>query len=103
MPKSHSATPPAGRKGPRSKAETRSHPVEVVLPASSEVTPVKPSEIDNYTTALRYLNERVNFEKTSPARVPPEAFKLDRMRALLEELGNPQKSVKCVHIAGSKG
>jgi dihydrofolate synthase/folylpolyglutamate synthase len=106
MPKTNSASPGAGRKGPRSKVETRSHPVEVSVPsvpAAADILPVKPSEIDNYTSALRYLNERVNFEKTSPARVSPDAFKLDRMRALLEELGNPQKSVKCVHIAGSKG
>lgn len=102
MPKSNSALPPAPKKGPRSKAETRPTPVEVLAPAQ-EIPPVKATEIDNYTLALRYLNERVNFERTNPTRLPPEAFKLDRMRALLEELGNPHKSVACVHIAGSKG
>src|SRR5205814_7510480 len=33
----------------------------------------------------------------------PDAFKLDRMAALLDHLDNPQRDVKCVHIAGSKG
>ncbi len=106
MPKSNSAPPPAAKKGPRSKVEPRSVPVEVSVPsapAAPEVPPVKPSEIDTYTTALRYLNERVNVERTSPSRINPEVFKLDRMRALLEELGNPQKSITTVHIAGSKG
>lgn len=112
MPKSNSVPPPAAKK-PRSKAETRVKPVEVQptpSPASggsvvidADDAPVKPSEIENYTTALRYLNERVNVERTNPVRVSPDAFKLDRMRRLLEELGNPQRGLTTVHIAGSKG
>src|SRR4051812_45338973 len=38
-----------------------------------------------------------------PQSVSPDAFKLDRMKALLEHLGSPQRDVRCVHIAGSKG
>ena len=33
----------------------------------------------------------------------PDTFKLDRMRQLAELLGNPQKKIKTVHIAGTKG
>src|SRR2546421_4243256 len=65
--------------------------------------PVKASEIENYTVALKYLSERTNVERTRPERVDPDAFKLDRMAALLDHLDNPQRDVKCVHIAGSKG
>jgi dihydrofolate synthase / folylpolyglutamate synthase len=60
-------------------------------------------EIENYTAALKYLSERVNLERARPARIAPESFKLDRMAALLDALGNPQAEVRCVHIAGSKG
>ena len=28
---------------------------------------------------------------------------LDRMRALMNKLGNPEKNLKCVHIAGTNG
>src|SRR5699024_11079910 len=28
---------------------------------------------------------------------------LDRMRALMEALGNPERSLKCIHIAGTNG
>ena len=57
----------------------------------------------NYPAALRYLNDRMNIEKARPSKVDPAVFKLDAMRDLLAELGNPHRSVKCVHIAGSKG
>jgi len=56
-----------------------------------------------YAQALRYLGDRVNIEKTRPARVDRDAFKLDRTRGLLDALGNPQRDVRCVHVAGSKG
>ena len=53
--------------------------------------------------AHAFLNSRLNVEKARPGRVPEEAFKLDRMRALLKNLGNPQDSLRLVHVAGSKG
>ena len=28
---------------------------------------------------------------------------LDRIRALLSDLGNPQKGLRCVHVAGTNG
>jgi dihydrofolate synthase/folylpolyglutamate synthase len=57
----------------------------------------------SYDQALRFLGDRVNIERTRPARVDRDAFKLDRMRALLDALNNPQRDVRCVHVAGSKG
>jgi dihydrofolate synthase / folylpolyglutamate synthase len=53
-----------------------------------------------YEQAIAFWFGRVNYELTSPK---PSDLKLDRMRALLERLGNPQESVRIVHIAGSKG
>jgi dihydrofolate synthase / folylpolyglutamate synthase len=75
-----------------------SGPVEVNAPA-----PTRASEIDNFTLALKYLGERYNVERMRVSRITPEAFKLDRMAALLSALGNPQNDVRCAHIAGSKG
>ena len=104
MAKPSQGGPAAVRKSVRAKVETRPtrQAVETVAVVES-IAPVKPAEIDTFTAAMRYLNERVNVERTSPVRVSPDAFKLDRMAALLEALDNPQRDVKCVHIAGSKG
>jgi dihydrofolate synthase / folylpolyglutamate synthase len=73
-------------------------PVEVKAPL-----PTKAADIENYTDALKYLSERHNIERMRVSRVSPDDFKLDRMAALLERLGNPQRDVRCVHVAGSKG
>jgi dihydrofolate synthase/folylpolyglutamate synthase len=53
-----------------------------------------------YEQALRFWFGRVNYEQRSPK---PSDLKLDRMRALLERLGNPQGRLRVVHVAGSKG
>ncbi|MDX2132206.1 MAG: cyanophycin synthetase [Planctomycetota bacterium] len=57
-----------------------------------------------YDDALAFLESRVNVEALSPTQVDGAAtFRLDRMRALMDRLENPQSSFKCVHVAGSKG
>ncbi len=94
MPK---RSPAAPRRPTRSAGET---------PESSEVAaPKAPGEpFAGYQAALRNLNERVNLERARPATIDRESvFRLDRMRALLDALGNPERDVRCVHIAGSKG
>src|SRR5438045_1524243 len=53
-----------------------------------------------YEEAIRYWFGRVNYEQRSPK---PSDLKLDRMRALLQRLGNPQRRLRIVHVAGSKG
>jgi len=56
--------------------------------------------------ALAYLAERVNLERVRPKAGPGgtrELYRLDRMRDLLRELGNPQESVRMVHVSGTKG
>ncbi len=56
----------------------------------------------DYAQSLEFINSFINYEKMDSFDYP-EAFKLDRMRALAKELGNPQKSFESVIIAGSKG
>jgi dihydrofolate synthase / folylpolyglutamate synthase len=53
-----------------------------------------------YEQALAFWFGRVNYEQRSPQ---PCDLKLDRMRALLERLGNPHDHFRIVHVAGSKG
>jgi dihydrofolate synthase/folylpolyglutamate synthase len=42
----------------------------------------------------------INYEHNSPT---PHDLKLDRMRALLARLGNPQDRLRIIHVAGTKG
>jgi dihydrofolate synthase / folylpolyglutamate synthase len=54
----------------------------------------------NYEEAIQFWFGRVNYEHKSPH---VGDFKLDRMRRLLELLGNPHRRLRIIHIAGSKG
>ena len=53
-----------------------------------------------YEQALQLWYARVNYEQRAPR---PGDLRLDRMRALLERLGNPHQRLRVVHVAGSKG
>ena len=53
---------------------------------------------------MEFLDLRTNVEAMRPGSVDVDkAFTLDRMRALMAALDNPQAAYKCVHVAGSKG
>lgn len=52
---------------------------------------------------LDFLNARVDYERSASIPYQDHAFKLDRMRALLDRLGNPQDRLPIVHVAGTKG
>lgn len=62
-----------------------------------------PKTLRTRAQALAYLLDRTNFERTPRSRVRADEFKLDRMYALLEALGDPHLGFRSVHIAGSKG
>src|SRR5262249_40650186 len=53
-----------------------------------------------YDEALSYWSAHANYERLAPA---PGALTLDRMRALLARLGDPQRRLRIVHVAGTKG
>jgi len=44
-----------------------------------------------------------NFEKNPPLRGDRNGYKLARVDRLLAKLGRPERKMKCVHIAGTKG
>lgn len=59
--------------------------------------------INSIEAAHAYLLNRVDLERLKPTPATRDQYKLDRMRAILAQLGNPQDAVRCVHVAGTKG
>ncbi|GAA4435581.1 folylpolyglutamate synthase/dihydrofolate synthase family protein [Bremerella cremea] len=56
-----------------------------------------------YQESLDYLFQRINYERTTDIPYRSRSFKLDRMQALMDALGNPERQLKIVHVAGTKG
>lgn len=64
---------------------------------------VRPRRFASYESALKFLDGRANVELQNPSHVKAGAFKLDRIRAMLHAMGEPQQDFPSVHVAGSKG
>jgi len=58
---------------------------------------------DDYQAALDYLFSATDYEKMRRVRYNADTFSLDRMRRLLERLGSPERGLRSVHVAGTKG
>lgn len=71
-------------------------------PAMFAPVPIDPS-LARREAVLQFLLDRIDYERMQSMPSAEEAFKLDRMRALLRRLGNPQEGLPIVHIAGTKG
>lgn len=56
-----------------------------------------------YHEALRYLYGLVDYEKRRIEHYSPREFKIERVAAFLDQLGNPHREYPTVHIAGTKG
>jgi dihydrofolate synthase / folylpolyglutamate synthase len=56
-----------------------------------------------YNQALDYLYSFVDYSLKHISELAKAEFNLDRMFALMEELGNPQKKYPIIHVAGTKG
>ncbi len=56
-----------------------------------------------YAEAVRFLYDRINYEKTKAPKYDQKNYPLARMEKLLEVLGNPQKAAPIIHVAGTKG
>jgi len=58
----------------------------------------------DYVNALNYIYGLINYErKLDKLNYDEKKFYLERMRYLLDIMGNPQKELKAFHIAGTKG
>ncbi len=53
--------------------------------------------------AAEFLHSRINYERADVVPYSQRDFRLDRMRHLLDRLGNPHRDLPIVHIAGTKG
>src|SRR4030095_10220587 len=56
-----------------------------------------------YNNALDYLYSFVDYSLKHISELAKAEFNLDRMFALMAELGDPQKSYPIIHVAGTKG
>ena len=62
-----------------------------------------PRAVSTHAEALEFLTSRIDYERTLNVPYTQRDFRLDRMRRLLDRLGNPQAGLKIVHVAGTKG
>src|SRR5919112_1666783 len=56
-----------------------------------------------HSAALNYLMGRINYERVAALPYGDRTLKLDRMRTLLNRLGNPDAGMPIIHVAGTKG
>ena len=63
----------------------------------------KGNPIKTFSSAVSYLLEQTDYERMRVVQYDEDTFKLDRMRDILDELGNPQDQVPMVHVAGTVG
>ena len=70
-------------------------------PLPSQLAEIKPA--GTFAQAVQILNHLPNLELQRPERIDPSSFRLARMHALLERLGDPHRELTLVHVAGSKG
>ncbi|MCU0666356.1 MAG: bifunctional folylpolyglutamate synthase/dihydrofolate synthase [Candidatus Omnitrophica bacterium] len=55
-----------------------------------------------YPEAIKYLESFINYEKI-PYYSYKDSVKLERIKDFLSLIGNPQESLRVIHVAGSKG
>lgn len=61
------------------------------------------SDSSRYQETLDYLFQRINYERTTDIPYRSRGFKLGRMQELMDALGNPERRLKTIHVAGTKG
>ncbi len=59
--------------------------------------------LESRQDAQRFLLGRIDYERARTIPYRACDFKLDRMCELLDQLGNPQRALPAVHVAGTKG
>jgi dihydrofolate synthase/folylpolyglutamate synthase len=61
-----------------------------------------PTRIECYDDAIRWLYDRIDYERTRPS-AHSNPFRLERIERLLQRVGAPHERIPAVHIAGTKG
>ena len=62
-----------------------------------------PERLETYEQTIDFLFGRINYERIQAEAYSTSDFKLDRMRRLLELMGNPHEQIPVVHVGGTKG
>ena len=75
----------------------------VTRPKRGPKSKVAPRQIRTFRSAVNYLDSLTNYERSTRAPYDSTNFGIARASRLLAALGNPQRAIKCVHIAGTKG
>ena len=57
----------------------------------------------SYREALRVIFSRTDYERQGQPPYPERVWRLSRMEELLEQLGDPHRAFRSIHIAGTKG
>lgn len=83
---------------PKSSAAASKAIASATSPLKRNIKPFR-----TYEQAVTYLFQSTDYEKQQRLRYNVTTFDLSRMQALLKQLGDPHKKIKCVHIAGTKG
>lgn len=86
----------------RSSAGSARPPTEVEIKPGA-APGCSPARILTFADAMDYLSARINLERDMRSRLARDEYKLDRMRAIARAMGDPQDSVRTVHVAGTKG
>lgn len=92
----------SGKSPPKPKATARRRTARAPK-APAAKSAATSGAINNYSTAMKWLYEHSDHERMRVIRYNPTTFNLERMRRVLKALGNPEKDVRFVHIAGTKG
>lgn len=104
MPKVKTTTAARSRAGKTSSASKAGGKPPAKAAVIAEPKPVKKKAVfAGYHDGLAWLFDRLNVEQTRPGRIDPKVFKLDRMRHMMEALGNPHESLRCIHVGGTNG
>lgn len=94
----------APTKSVREAVEVANTPgADAAAPPAVPARRVPRDSFPSYSAAMQWLYDRVDIEKARASRVTADMLKLDRMRAILERMGNPHNAVRTVHVAGTKG
>ena len=59
-------------------------------------------EFKTFEQVVEYMEHFTNLERRTD-RYNTRTYRLDRMKAIMQKLGNPQDSYRTIHVAGSKG
>lgn len=102
MPRSSAAKPAASSKTTKPRVSTSAKGAPRAKGQGAR--PAKAARLfASYEDARAYLFARVDLERARLTREHLDKFKLDRMRAIAQKLGDPQDAVRVVHVAGTKG